>query len=275
MTLLSMNEISTYRWSFEEDIENYQEAGYEAIGIWRQKLSDENESRAIDLLSESRLSVTHLSWAGGFTGSDGRTLAEGIEDTLDAVRLAAAIQAGCLVIYPGGRNNHTFRHAGRLLRLALREILPFAEECGVTVAIEPMHSICARDWTFLTDIAAVVTLIEEYGSPSLKIAYDTYHFPVHGREREMLRRIAPHIGIVHLSDRRQAPTSEQNRCLLGDGSLDLSDIVGTLQQGGYTGDYDVKLIGTEVESYDYWTLLEQSQIAFDQLAPILPQRTLA
>ena len=28
MTLLSMNEITTFRWSLEEDVENYQEAGY-------------------------------------------------------------------------------------------------------------------------------------------------------------------------------------------------------------------------------------------------------
>jgi sugar phosphate isomerase/epimerase len=91
----------------------------------------------------------------------------------------------------------------------------------------------------------------------------------------MLREIARHIGIVHLSDRRQAPTSEQNRCLLGNGSLDLGDIIRTLQQGGYTGDYDVKLIGAEVESYDYWTILEQSQLAFGELSPTVPQRTLA
>ena len=26
MTLLSMNEMTTYRWSLEEDVENYQEA---------------------------------------------------------------------------------------------------------------------------------------------------------------------------------------------------------------------------------------------------------
>ena len=30
MTLLSMNEITTFRWSLEEDVENYQEAGYNA-----------------------------------------------------------------------------------------------------------------------------------------------------------------------------------------------------------------------------------------------------
>jgi hypothetical protein len=35
--------------------------------------------------------------------------------------------AGCLVIYSGGRNNHIARHAGRLLRMALDELLPIAD----------------------------------------------------------------------------------------------------------------------------------------------------
>ena len=117
--MLSMNEITTYRWSFEEDVENYQEAGYSAIGLWRNKLTDSDEDEAIELLAESGLEVTHLSWAGGFTGSDGRTLAESVDDANEALRLAADIRAKCIVLYSGGRNNHTFRHAGRLLRSAL------------------------------------------------------------------------------------------------------------------------------------------------------------
>ena len=93
------------------------------------------------------------------------------------------LQAGCLVIYPGGRNNHTYRHAGRVFRSALNELLPLAETVDVPLAIEPMHAACATDWTFLTDITSVVALVEEYRSPCLKMAYDTYHFPFGARHR--------------------------------------------------------------------------------------------
>jgi sugar phosphate isomerase/epimerase len=275
MTLLSMNQITTYRWSLDQDIENYQEAGYSGIGVWRQKLSDGDEDRAIDQLVGSGLTVTHLGWAGGFTGSDGRTLAEGIVDALDAIRLAAAIQAGCLVIYSGGRNNHTFRHAGRLLRMALDELLPLAEACGVPLALEPMHASCGRDWTFLTDVAEVVGLIEEYQTGFLKIACDSYHFPPGNLQAEVLRHVAPHLGIVHLSGRRAAPTIDQERCRLGEGRLNLREMIGTLQAAGYTGSYDVKLMGAEIEDYDYWELLEQSQLSFGDLAPVAMQRSLA
>jgi sugar phosphate isomerase/epimerase len=265
MTLLSMNEITTFRWSFEEDVENYQQAGYRSIGVWRQKLGDCDAERAVDMLAASELSVSNLLWAGGFTGSDGRSLEESIDDAMDALRLAAGMQAGCLVIYPGGRNNHTYRHAGRLLRLALDELLQLAEAVEVPLALEPMHAACATNWTFLTDPRSVVALVEEYQSPYLKLAYDTYHFPLGHRQRQQLAQFAPHIGIVHLGDRRVPPSADQDRCPLGAGRLPLGEIVSSLHDAGYTGPFDVKLIGPEIKVNDYWTLLEQSQAAFAEL----------
>ncbi|HEY3392953.1 MAG TPA: sugar phosphate isomerase/epimerase family protein [Lacipirellulaceae bacterium] len=270
-----MNEITTFRWSLEEDVENYQHAGYRAIGVWRQKLSDGDEDRAIDLVAESGLVVSNLMWAGGFTGSDGRTLGESIDDAAEAIRLAAALQAGCLVIYPGGRNNHTYRHAGRVLRSALDQLLPLAEATDVPLAIEPMHAACAADWTFLTDVKPVVTFVEEYRSPCLKVAYDTYHFPFGARHRHVLERLVPHIAIVHLADRRLPPSIDQQRCPLGYGRLPLTEIVATLQESGYAGAFDVKLIGPEIEVNNYWGVLEQSQVAFAELAQSPARSSLA
>ena len=94
--------------------------------------------------------------------------------------------AGCLVIYSGGRNNHIYRHAGRLLRMALDELLPLAEMWEVPLAIEPMHPACATDWTFLTSLESAIDLVEQVDSPFLKIAYDTYHFPLGSRRRHLL-----------------------------------------------------------------------------------------
>jgi sugar phosphate isomerase/epimerase len=275
MTLLSMNELTTFRWSLEEDVEHYQHAGYHSIGVWRQKLADGEEDRGVDLLASSGLSVSNLLWAGGFTGSDGRALSESIDDAAQAIRLAAALRAGCLVVYSGGRNNHTYRHAGRLLRTALDELLPLAETVEVPLALEPMHPRCAADWTFLTDLDSVLSLIDEFQSDYLKIAFDTYHFPLGAAQRSVLARLAPYIGIVHLADRRVPPSIEQERCPLGQGRVPLAEIVTTLLEAGYTGAFDVKLLGPEIGLNNYWMLLEQSQLAFADLANVPAPGTLA
>ena len=56
-------------------------------------------------------------------------------------------------------------------------------------------------------------------------------------------------------------------------SVAFGEYPGTLQDAGYAGDYDIKLLGSEVETVDYWTLLEHSQLAFGELAPAPVQRS--
>src|SRR5215471_15287934 len=143
MPRLSLNEMTTYRWSFDEDVKNYSAAGIPAIGVWRRKLSDFGEQRGIELLKDSGLAVSNLLWAGGFTGSEGHTHRESIEDGIEAVRLAAAMGAKCLIVYSGARAGHTHNHARRLLVSALKELSPLAAEQGVVLALEPMHPACA------------------------------------------------------------------------------------------------------------------------------------
>jgi sugar phosphate isomerase/epimerase len=275
MLELSMNEVTTFRWSLEEDLENYYRAGYRSIGVWRPKLADVDEERAIDLIAGSGLSVSNLACAGGFTGLGGVPFREGVDDVISAMRLAAAIQAGCLVVHPGGRNNHTSRHAFRLLRMALDELLPLADDCEVPLALEPMHAACAAGWTFLTDFEPVCELIAEYQSPYLKLACDTYHLAWTPSEREVLAEIAPHIGIVYLADRHEPPSIDHDRCPLGKGQLPLTEIMGTLVEAGYAGRFDVRLMGPEISQGNYGRLLQQSRWAFTEMVQASTSRSLA
>ena len=54
------------------------------------------------------------------------------------------------------------------------------------------------------------------------------------------------------------PDSEQQRCPLGKGRRPLSRLIQQLEQAGYRGWYDVKLMGEEIAAGDYRQLLEQS-----------------
>ncbi len=48
MLRLSVNELSTFRWSFEEDVVHYRAEVFKAIGIWRAKLADYGEEKAAE-----------------------------------------------------------------------------------------------------------------------------------------------------------------------------------------------------------------------------------
>src|SRR5689334_4168678 len=146
MALLSINEVTTFRWSFEEDVERYAAAGVPAIGVWRQKVSDCGEEKAAELLKSKRLKVSTLLWAGGFTGSDGRSFRESVDDGVEAVRQAARLGAASLVVYSGGRAGHTHNHARRLFRDALKELAAAAADANVVLAVEPRHAGCAGEF---------------------------------------------------------------------------------------------------------------------------------
>lgn len=265
MARLSMNEMTTFRWSFDEDVRQYVAAGYEAIGVWRRKLTDFGEEKGIELLADSRLTVSSLLWAGGFTGSDGRSYRDSVDDAREAVRLAAAMNAACLVMYTGGRGGHTHNHARRLIKSAVKELEPVADEAGVTLALEPMHAGCAADWTFLNSAADTVDLLEELGSEHVQIVLDTYHLFQDGDFPDDLPRLISRTALVQLGDARQSPAGEQNRCRLGEGNIPLRNIVGTLHQQGYRGAYEIELLGEDVEADDYQTLLSHSKQVFDRL----------
>lgn len=265
MAELSMNETTTFRWSFEEDVAGYAAAGIPAIGVWRQKLSDCGLSRAVELLARSGLKVSHLLWAGGFTGSDGRSYRESVEDAAEALRTAAQLRTGILVVYSGARAGHTYNHARRLVQSALSELVPTAAELGVTLAVEAMHPGCAAGCTFLTSVDDVLAVLEAAGSEQVKMVLDTYHLGQDAAIVDRIPEIAPQVAIVQLGDAKQPPEGEQNRCRLGEGTIPLAEIVAALKAAGYDGYYDVELLGEEIETLDYHSLLEHAKQAFEEL----------
>lgn len=265
MALLSMNEITTYRWSFEEDVQNYAAAGIDGIAVWRQKLSDFGEEKGTELLAESGLAVSALLWAGGFTGSDGRSYRESVQDAVEAVQLAGQLKAHSLIVYSGARAGHTHNHARRLFKNALKELTDVACEHGVALAIEPMHAGCAGDWTFLSSLDETLELIQSLECPQLKLAFDVYHL---GQEPEVLERLAdiiPWIAIVQLGDAKGPPNGEQNRCRLGDGRVPLKELVTLLIEADYRGFFDIELMGEDLENSNYQELIAHSQRAFAAL----------
>jgi sugar phosphate isomerase/epimerase len=265
MTLLSISETTTFRWSFEEDVTRYAAAGIPAIGVWRQKLSDFGEAKGIELLAESGLKVSHLFWAGGFTGSDGRSFRTSVEDAAEALRTAAALGTPTLVAHSGARAGHTYNHARRLFKDALAELAPLAAELGVSLAIEPMHPGCAADFTFLTSLDDALAFLDATGNPQVKLVLDTYHL---GHTPDLVGRIGQfvdRVALVQLGDARQPPPGEQNRCLLGEGIIPLGEIVRALLAGGYDGFFDVELLGEEIETVQYDALLQHAKEAYARL----------
>ena len=84
---IAVSEFSTYKWCFEQDVLRLASLGFEGIGVWRQKLSDYGHEKGSELLIERSMNVSSLQWAGGFTGNNGFSFEEAIEDARAAILL--------------------------------------------------------------------------------------------------------------------------------------------------------------------------------------------
>jgi hypothetical protein len=116
MSRLSVNQITTIRSSLRDDLQTYRDEGFEAAGLWRPKFARfAREERAIELVRESGLTVSSLSFAGGFTGLNHCSFFDAVDDARHALRLAGAIGAECLTLVSGPRRGHVRSHARRLL----------------------------------------------------------------------------------------------------------------------------------------------------------------
>ncbi|PQO48115.1 sugar phosphate isomerase/epimerase family protein [Blastopirellula marina] len=258
MATFSMNQMTTLRWSFEQDCFRYREAGLSAIHVWRDKIHDFGEAKGATLLEELGLSVSAVSWAGGFTGSDGRNFKDAMVDARHAVDLAHELEAGCLIVYSGARGDHIVKHASRLFSAALDELIPYAEDRGVTLAIKPIRHKYGADWTLIRRMTDALQLIDLIDSPRFKLVLDLYEFGDQTDVLENLHLLIPYLALVQVGDRGSEPQEEPNRCLLGDGHLALEATIARLIQLGFEGPFDIELMGRDVQQLEYEQMLNHS-----------------
>lgn len=259
MNTLSVSQLSTLRWDFEQELSAYAERGFGGVGVYRPKLEDYGIDRAIDLLDDFAMDVTSLSWVGGFTGSDGRRFEDAVSDAMSAILQAARIRAETLIVIAGGKNNHIQTHLHRTLRCALKRLAAVASEHGVQLALEPIHPGCGDEWSFVTDLQTTLKIIEEVDNPSLGLVLDTYHIGMDDDALRWLPDVAPHVHLVQLGDGRHCPHGEMNRCLLGEGCIPLHEITEMLTECGYQGAWEIELIGEDVETIGYEHLLDHTR----------------
>lgn len=269
MRQISVSQFTTCQWTFEEDLLRYQALGFDSIGIWRRKIDDIGQRDAIDMLYDSSLNVSSLSWAGGFTGSDGRSFVDAVDDAIDAISLASKLNAGTLIVHPGARNNHTNSHAFRLLEWALTEIAPVAQDFGVKLSIELIPGFVESPWTFIHSFAQVDQLLDTFEPCQLGLVLDLYHAGLNTPTLNRLERFADRINLVQLSDRMSTSETKESRLLPGQGTVDIAAWIAKLDTMNYNGPIELEVHGEGVDGTDYFDRLDLAYDYLQQL-PVLP-----
>jgi len=107
----------------------------------------------------------------------------------------------------------------------LRAVAARAEKRGVCLCIEPLNRF---ETYFLNTLEDSARLVEEVGSPNVKIHFDTFHSNIEEKHQaEALRAVAKQVGHVHIS--------ENDRGIPGSGHVDWKGVFKVLKETGYDG----------------------------------------
>ncbi|HBY98294.1 MAG: sugar phosphate isomerase/epimerase [Ardenticatenaceae bacterium] len=133
-------------------------------------------------------------------------------------------------VLPPYRSAFTLEEDRALLIDSLRQIVESAERTGGTLLLEPLNRYVDR---VLNSLEEAVSVIEEIGSPVIRLIPDFFHMNIEEADiAASLRRHAAHIGHVHLSD--------SNRLLPGRGHIDFASGFAALRDAGYDGAFAIE-----------------------------------
>ena len=247
---IAVSQLATLRWGLAEELCHYTEHGFDAISLWRSKLSDLSICEAREFLDSAGVRVSSIQWPGGFTGSEGETFQESLEDAYEAIDIAEQLHCPLVVLRTGARAGHTVSHARRLIRLAIEELAPAAEASGVTLVLKPSKA----EASFLTTINDALSILDDSDCPNIGLAIDLWSFSeelisMQGRISALER-----IKIVSVADRANG-ISDYERLPPGAGDLPLAGLLRLFLESGYRGEIEFDPVGQTVSSMGYEELL--------------------
>ncbi|WP_436039778.1 sugar phosphate isomerase/epimerase family protein [Brucella pseudogrignonensis] len=237
-------------WSPERLIDACAARGFGSIVFWRREIG----RRAVEIGERTRaagLSVAGLCRTPFLVGADAVNRDVVIDGAKASIDMAAELGAAVLTIVVGGVHPASKGPAESLKIIAdrLGDIVLYAAERNVRLALEPLNPVYAGNRSCLTTLRDAVDICEALAEPNLGIAVDVYHVWWDTDLPAQLKRAGKErILGYHLCD-WLADTSDVllDRGMMGDGVADLRFIRENIENAGYDGPCEV-----EVFSVDNW-----------------------
>ncbi|MHB1295813.1 MAG: hydroxypyruvate isomerase family protein [Anaerolineae bacterium] len=158
----------------EERIARVARLGYPAFEFWGWKNKDIGAIQAA--AARHNLPVAALCLEPGMAlvrRSYEAALIEGMRETA-----VVAEKLGCRTIIATTGNtldDETFEITRRRVVSNLRAVAAVAEDHGLTIVVEPLNTLVDHHGYWLAHMAQAVDIVQEVGSPAVKILMDLYH----------------------------------------------------------------------------------------------------
>ena len=259
---LSLNTATVRRQgNLVEIIEFCARHGIRAIDPWRDQVASIGLARAGQAIRDAGLELSGYCRGGMFTADAAHRL-EARDDNRRAVDEAVALGAPCIVLVvgglpqfsrPGSAASRDIAAARTQVQDAIAEMMDYASQARMPLAIEPLHPAYAGDRACVNTTRQALDIcdaLDPKRSGALGLALDVYHI---WWDPELLPQIAragkDRLLAFHVCD-WLVPTRDilNDRGMMGDGIIDIKPVRAAVEAQGFAGYCEI-----EIFSDDWWS----------------------
>lgn len=238
---LSVNALSSIKWSFEQDLALWRALGVTRAGLLISKLGGDRQAKVSQLraaaIRPSTLVTCSFALAKPETWQQTRT------EMNEWVDLVAGLEGGSVYCTPGRTTGAAWRDVLKVFVEAIGPCVEYAHNRGVKLAIEPS---LRTDVSFVNTMRDAIDVAEATG---LGLIADFGNCWMERDLREVLKRAAPHITLVQICDVRIGGPG--GRVHVGEGDLPLDRLMQEVLDSGYVGLFDLEVLGPSIEDEGY------------------------
>jgi sugar phosphate isomerase/epimerase len=243
--------ISTFGLALDEDVAFWDRHRIHTVGVSVAKLERFGWDRGTDLISDAvgrGLRVANLIGLGPFDLADPRSWPKQQERLVHSIETAATVGAECMVFTTGPFAPLRWEEAADNLDTALTPVLAAAKARAVPFAIEHTNSLRV-DVGFVHSLKDAIDLANRF---DVGVCMELNACWAERALEPTIRAGIDRIRLVQVSDFKVGTVASSQRLVPGDGDIPIERILRVVLDAGYTGVFDVELIGDAIvaEGYD-------------------------
>ena len=248
---LSLNQITTPKWSVSEAVQGCLRHNIYSIALWRHKIAEAGLAESVRCVREAGLQVTSLCRGGMFSAPTAQERKALIDDNFRAVDEAAALGANALVMVVGGASPVGIVDARHMVSDGIAALVPYAHDAGVRIGLEPLHPMFAADRSVLTTIDEALKIASNYPNTQVGVVLDVFHIWWDYKVFEQITRASGQIFGFHVSDWLvPLPDILLGRGMMGDGIIDIRSLRVAVDEAGYHGPIEVEIFNQTIWDSD-------------------------
>jgi sugar phosphate isomerase/epimerase len=271
---LSINSATTKKWTLAQVVEGCVDAGIPSIGPWRDRVEEAGLDKAARLIKDAGLRVSSLCRGGFLTAPDAEGQAAALADNRAAILEAVALDTRELFLVVGGLAPGERDVVAARQRVAdrLADLVPFAEEHGVRLVLEPLHPMYAADRALISTLGQALDLAAPFDASAVGVAVDTFHVWWDPELKAQIERAGREnrIASYQVCDFNMPIAADPllSRGYMGDGVVDFATIGTWVRDAGYAGDIEVEIFNQGIWDTDGNTVLATVKERYAEL--VLP-----